>query len=153
MIDNRLRGSFAAPCVVGAAQFIPRPPFLATSGTTLPPPTVPFVADLERSLGKLLCEHMVDSLAIYVLYIHEFLTQFRCICKSRINVSRIRFSYVMETLFLSSARISISEAAQSQSGNGLGLRARFWSASQRLYQDPVASPAYVLARHFSTNLP
>ena len=29
------------------------------------------VADWEQSLGKLLCEHMVDSLAIYVVYIHE----------------------------------------------------------------------------------
>ena len=31
----------------------------------------PSVADLERSLGKMLCEHMLDFLATYAVYIHE----------------------------------------------------------------------------------
>ena len=47
--------------------------------------SVKLVADLERSLGKLLCKHIFNSLAIYALYIHELPPSFRTFVSHRIT--------------------------------------------------------------------
>ena len=56
------------------------------------------IADLEQSLGKLLCEYMLDFLTIYAIYIYKLLLSLRIFINYRTTFFIINLLSVIKNL-------------------------------------------------------